>query len=390
MIVDPARVMTSSSINETNWASIQDGLLGSMINASERGEPVLNLLDFVLDKVEEAVHFTWAAIWLFNEEAEEWYIALSRGLSRDAADIRFPRNSALPCQVGERGTPMLVEDLESESFHRFTKEHHAMRSAMYAPMRIAGRPLGVIAVYGDRKAAFSQDDLSFLTSIGNDLRIAIAFAALDEQRERLLILKERDRLAGDLHDGILQVLSSIHLLVAEARRRMEDGLRVGAIEILGHVDSNLNEALDEVRSAVARLRHAGTFEDVAEVASRSKRRLESAGIRTDLCLDQSNPPEPVSDTLASICREGCNNILRHSDAEHAWIRLRRVGSHIELLITDDGLGPSLCFAGDSETHLGIQMMKERAARLGGSLSFGTSEQGGFALECRIPIECITK
>jgi signal transduction histidine kinase len=377
--------LTKTSVQAGTWREVRRRVLEGISDATRQKGHITNLLHFVLEEIEKSVAFTWAAIWLFDRETETWYIAVSRGLSQDAAEVRFPRGSALPCLVGERGTPMLIDNLETENFYRICPEHFRMRSALYSPMWISNKPVGVIALYSDRSAAFNKEDLSFLETIGHHLGVTITFAALEEQRARLAILEERDRLARNLHDGMLQILSSIKLLVAGALESLAFDDPGDTGEILGTLERTLEEANHDVRQSVARLMQSEGFESVYDVAGRTKHRLECAGIETRIDLEAMQLPGHISDLLASICRESANNILKHSHAKHACINLTGRGSHVELIVSDDGVGLPDVLPPDGEVHLGIQMMKERAAQSGGIFVIEDRGREGLRLRCKVRV-----
>jgi signal transduction histidine kinase len=361
-------------------------ILSRIIRAARRPHRLPDLLGFVLEEVQTSVEFTSAAVWLYDRAQENWYIAVSRGLSPLAADIRFRPGSALPCLVGERGTPMLIKDLNAERFHRVYPEHYRMHSAVYSPMWIASKPVAVLALYGNETEAFDDEDLAFIEAIGHHVGMAVAFAALEEQRERLAILEERDRLARDLHDGMLQILSSIRLYSIEAGKSIWEGDVEDSRELLTRIQESIDEATGEIRQSIARLRSSAGMEDVTEVARRTSRRLVSSGIRTTLDVASVALPSAVSDALAWICREAANNILKHSHASHAQIVLHEGPGWVELGIADDGTGLSPDPPVDGEMHLGLQMMKERARQAGGSLEIGDRDGGGLSLRCRIAFQ----
>lgn len=359
-------------------------ILRRVVEQSTWARPLPELLDFVLAEVETGIGFTWAAIWLFDPREESWYIAVSRGLSLEAAEIRFPRAFALPCLVGERGQPLLIGDLDDQDFHRYYPEHDLMRSALYAPMSLGDRTCGVIALYSDHRQAFGDSDLQLLTTIGDHLGLAVAFATLEEQRERLAILESRDRLAKDLHDGILQVLSSMKIYTSELGLAVDNGDRPLLREILEQLDSTVDTAMTELRDAIDRLRLDCVSEQVVDVATRTAARLDAAGIQTTLEITAKNLPGNVSDALAWICREAANNILKHSNAGHAAIIIEMADSAVEMCVADDGDGLRYDRSDDGHLQLGIQVMRERAVALGGTLAV-ENEGRGVSVRCRMPL-----
>src|SRR5262249_36067327 len=153
---------------------------------------------------------TWAAAWLYDDETDTWYVTVSRGFTPEGTvGVRFRAGTALPCLVGERGEPLLVDDLDQVEFHRLSEEHNQLRSAMYAPMWLGKKTVGVLSVYSDRRAAYGAEDLELLTAVGAHLGVAVAFSVMEERARRIAVLEERDRQARDLHDGVSQILCAL-------------------------------------------------------------------------------------------------------------------------------------------------------------------------------------
>jgi signal transduction histidine kinase len=353
----------------------------------ERGAPqVPGLLRFVLQKISEMLEVVWAAAWVFGEDEDAWTIAASLGLTPESASIRFRSGAALPCQVGERGTPLLVNDLDTHEFHRSTEEHYRMRSALYAPVKVGALTAGVFAIYSDRRNCYTEHDLELLTAVGEHLGMVVASAIMEDRARRIAVLEERDRHARDLHDGVHQVLSSLRIYTLEARGALDSGDTAGARHMLNECAAVIDEASDELRVAIStlRLRHE-LLGDVYIVGARMQRRLAAAGVGVDLRFAELALRPGVSDALAGICREATSNILKHSNARHATFELRRDGGDALLTMQDDGIGiVSTRRPGSDAAHIGLEIMRERAEEVGGELRI-RSERRGTRIECRVPI-----
>ncbi len=368
------------------------GLLASVERAATRNRhrPDLRLLlDHVLRHVSEMLEVVWAAAWIFDEEEQEWSIVASLGLTPDALRLRFRSSSALPCRVGERGTPLLVNDLDQEEFHRTSEEHYRMRSALYAPMRIDHkRTIGVLAVYSDRRGAYRREDLELVTAVGEHLGITVAFALMEERATRIAILNERDRHARDLHDGIHQVLSSLRIYALEARQALRADDSGEAMSLLAELTTTIDEAADELRESIAALRsHDVGLHTIYEVVPRMEHRLRAAGFDVSVSLEQMGLPQPASDALAWICREATNNILKHSNARQVEIVLRSEGAGALLRVADDGVGfanGDLSAKSDGP-RIGLEVMEERALAVGATLLVTSEKRKGTRVECRTPL-----
>jgi two-component system nitrate/nitrite sensor histidine kinase NarX len=341
----------------------------------------------MLVKISEIIDTVWAAAWVYREEDEEWAIAASLGLTPEATRIRFRPGTALPCRVGERGEPLLINDLDSCEFHRSADEHYRMCSALYAPMKLGTRTVGVVAIYSDQFERYSQGDLECLTALAQHLGVTVAFAIMEDRATQIAVLEERDRHARDLHDGVHQVLSSLRIYALGARNALVAGDTGGALEMLTECSRSIDEASAELRVAIATLRsHSEAFNDIYEVGERMRRRLLAAGVAADLQFDELTLEPAKSDALAWICREATSNVLKHSDAHNVRLLLSRDGSHAILRIEDDGIGMDGSNpATGTSLHIGVEVMGERAAEVGGQLRIVSSRPLGACVECRVPL-----
>jgi signal transduction histidine kinase len=343
------------------------------------------VLHFALVRISELLELAWAAAWVFSEEQEVWKIVASLGLTPAGAAITFSRGSALPCRVGERGTPVMVNDLDRCEFHRSVEEHFRMRSALYAPIKIGSRTVGVFAVYSDRKNCYSTHDLELLSAIGEHLGMLVAYTIMDDRAGRIAVLEERDRHARDLHDGVHQALVSLKIYAAEARAALLEGDTVAAAEILDQCIATADEAAEELSASIASLRERHEpLGDVYAVAARLKRRLMAAGIDVRLRLAKLSLDPPTSDALAWICREATSNILKHSSATRVTFDLRAAADGAVLRVCDDGVGlPQTGRRTASRMHIGLQVMRERAEEIGAELTVSSAERG-VSVQCRVP------
>jgi len=357
------------------------------LTVSRRSPELPNLLGYVLDKISEMVEMVWAAAWVFREDEDAWVVAASLGLTPEAAGIRFRSGTALPCRVGETGTPQLVNDLDEREFHRSTEEHYRMRSAVYAPLKVGARTVGVLAVYADRRDCYTDQDLALLTGLGEHLGVTVAFAIMEDRAKRIAVLEERDRHARDLHDGVQQVLSSLRIYALEARKALAGGDGGSAARYVDECADAITEASEELSVAIATMRqHADVYNDIYEVGARMRRRLAAAGVDAELHFDHLVLEPATSDALSWICREAATNVLKHSNARAATLSLRAEGDHAVLTVADDGVGIGPALGGATPgVHIGLQVMHERAAQVDGELSVLPGEQAGARVRCRAPL-----
>jgi PAS domain S-box-containing protein len=201
---------------------------------------------------------------------------------------------------------------------------------------------------------------------------------------------ERGRVARELHDGVAQTLSALHLRVGALTRRPLPA------EILGELDElrrAAQAAVEEVRFLARGLRppvldELGLLPALTRYAEDFAR---THGIRAEVVA--SGPaggrlPAEVETALYRIAQEALANVARHSRASTVSVVLLRGPTFVQLLVEDDGAGwdpTSPPADGDAYHHLGLQGMRERAALLGGSLSVESSPGDGTAVCARLPL-----
>ncbi|WP_433419451.1 sensor histidine kinase [Microtetraspora malaysiensis] len=194
---------------------------------------------------------------------------------------------------------------------------------------------------------------------------------------RLAVLEERNRIARDLHDLVGHSLSVVAVKTELARRLLPvDKERTDAE--LKDIDATVRRALSEVRQAVTSYRQP----TLAAELSSAVQAAEAAGIAcTVRAPDTWDLPVPVEGLLAWTVREGITNVLRHSGASSCVITVSADPS-VSVEVADDGSGAP----DGGRPGNGLAGLSERARALGGSLTVGRRDGGGFLLRIEAPKE----
>jgi two-component system sensor histidine kinase UhpB len=198
--------------------------------------------------------------------------------------------------------------------------------------------------------------------------------------------EERRRIARELHDEAGQLLTS--LLVG--LRTLEDARKLADVKAQGHRLREITaQAIDEV-GRLARGLHPTVLDDHGLGVALSRYVTEYAkthNIAVDLKLnelDLSTLPSAVQIGLYRILQEALTNVAKHSGATAASIRFARLGTALEVAVIDNGCGFDAKAVAASSHRLGIQSMRERAAMLGGTVSF-TSKGKGTKIVVQVPL-----
>jgi two-component system sensor histidine kinase DesK len=227
------------------------------------------------------------------------------------------------------------------------------------PYILGGSALGGLSMIG----------IGFLLETNLQLRQA------REEVGRLAVAEERLRFARDLHDLLGHSLSVI-VLKAELAGRLGAADPERAAGEVRDVERVAREALREVRDAVAGYRQLALGQELES----ARATLGAAGIESRLQSLAGGLPTPVDSTLAWALREGVTNVIRHSRATHADVRVVRANDRAELELLDDGVGCDGCDHGN-----GLRGLRERVAARDGTLIAGPRPEGGFRLAVSLPL-----
>ncbi len=232
----------------------------------------------------------------------------------------------------------------------------------------AGVPIGVTV----GTISLASASLSALARTNREL-----LAARHELAEAA-VAEERARIARDLHDTLGHSLSVIALKSELARRLLPDDPVRAAAEI-GDVERTARDAMASVRETVSGYRQPTLAMELAG----AREALRVAGIRGTVEPAPEGLPRDVDALLGWAVREGVTNVLRHSDAHSATIRVIADGSRHGVEIVDDGSGSGADEHEPGAGH-GLTGLRERASRLGGGVEAGAVAGHGFRLAVTVP------
>ncbi|HET8615115.1 MAG TPA: GAF domain-containing sensor histidine kinase [Actinomycetales bacterium] len=257
-----------------------------------------------------------------------------------------------------------------------------MDVVVWSPLRAGDVDVGALLLgWQDAdQAATTSSGLEMLSSFSEQLALAVEVAGAQADRARLAVLEDRDRIAKDLHDLVIQRLFAIGLTVQSAAR---DAIRPVVAERLDDAVEDLDNTIRDVRRTIFRL-HGRAASDGglnAVLESVIKDAQQALGfpprLRTHGPLAGVDP-EVAADLLA-VLREALSNVARHAAANQVDVDLR-VGPPLTLRVRDDGVGLP---AGPGRRS-GLANLEERAAAHGGQCSVSVGQDGGTIVVWEIP------
>jgi two-component system nitrate/nitrite sensor histidine kinase NarX len=250
------------------------------------------------------------------------------------------------------------------------------------PLKDAEQSYGVLQLEMPSGRELEPWQTQLLEALSRHIGIAIGTARRTEQNRRLSLLEERAAIARELHDSLAQSLSYMKIQVSRLKPHVE-GSGAEATQVLHELREGLNSAYRQLRELLTTFRlriegeglNSALQSTVAEFSSRGDIPI-TLDVRLAGCFLSAN--EEIH-TL-QIVREALSNVLNHSRATQAWIKVER-GSDgvVSAIIEDNGIG--IRKVADTH-HYGMTIMEERAKNLGGTLIIETPETSGTRVTLR--------
>ncbi len=346
------------------------------------------ILNNALENVLEVMEIEKGLAFRLEEESETLILMAHRGLERELdCDIsRLPLGATVARRIAEDGKPavQLVADYPEGELRQLL-DREWLLSVISIPLMAQGRIVGAIILGARALRSPTPEELSLLAAIGHQIGVAVENAQLYEQAQQLAIVRERNRLARDLHDSVTQALYGVTLYAEAAARQLGSGDAQRATSHLREIRNTAQESLREMRLFIFELRLPTLKKD--GLAAALQARLEAVesrvGLETTFKLEGDGKLSPeIEEGLYRIAQEALNNALRHAHAQSISVYLQWNQQTITLEIADDGIGfdPR---AAREQGGFGLRGMEERAVRLGGRLQVQSSPARGTKIRAEV-------
>ena len=275
-------------------------------------------------------------------------------------------------------------------------------SHLAAPLRAGERVTGALCLASPRLQAFPAESLDVLNQLAAAAAVGLENARLYGQAERAAALEERQRIAAEMHDGLLQTLSYVRLMALQAGDELQAGDTNEAAAALQRILRAEGQAQGEIRRAIASLEDDFPLrftlqEQLAEITENFAREhaaeLQAAGATlrwTNLVNRPLALPRQQGEQVLRAAREALSNALRHAAAHQIEVRLeprRTAGAasaaaaagespaavtsldaaeRLALVVQDDGCGfDPQALPADGRPHFGLKIIQARMQRLNG-------------------------
>ena len=382
--IENSRLYEESRERERFLASLREITQAILEGASEREA----LLELIARRARELVSADLAAIATRAGPEEELVIRAGEGADAGALlGLAVPLAGSISGDVIQSGRPVTVADAsgDTRSFEPIVALGR-MGPTTFLPLVMQGVPFGTLTVArAVGRPQFTPDEVNLVDSFAQQVSLGLEYSRIQHELQRLAVMDERERIATELHDGVIQTLFAIGLnLQATAQLISEPAAQLRIEEMVTQLDGSIRD----LRNYIFGLR-PGILADrqLDQALSELVREFEqAAGLEVESDIDEAVAAElsgRASD-IVQVVREALSNVRRHARATHCSVRLARKGRSAFLEITDDGRGfdprkPAV------EGHEGLKNLRKRVAAIGGRLDITSAPGKGTTVRAVVPI-----
>lgn len=259
----------------------------------------------------------------------------------------------------------------------FPEGHPMMMTFLGVPVRVGNAVFGNLYL-ADKEGGFSEQDEVLVVALAAIAGGAVAGLRLHQQLAHTAVLEDRERIARDIHDAVIQDLIAVGMNVQMFAAGMPDD---ASRRSLGEVVDRIEDGVDSLRSSILGLRGTryADRERALDGIVAGFRRLAPVTLQIEPGVLEPLAPDVFED-VTHIVREATSNAVRHASAAAIEVDIRRVGDWVEVTVEDDGAG----FDTSTPTSgMGLQTMRERAARVGGEMVVTSAPGAGTRVRVSI-------
>jgi signal transduction histidine kinase/quercetin dioxygenase-like cupin family protein len=296
----------------------------------------------------------------------------------------FSAEGSITAKVMQWGTTEVVENLsEGEGAFSELAASVELGAAVVAPLWARSETIGALIVANRREEqAFGEKDAELLRSFASQVSLAVEYGRAHEQLERLVVLEERARIARDLHDVVVQRLFGIGL----GLQRLF-GERYGpgeAYEVLREAIEGIDATIADIRTTIFALEperdRSGVRAKVLKVAYDAQGALGfRPTVRFSGAIDTCATGE-LGHHVVAVVREALSNVARHARASKVVVEVE-ASTELLVRVRDNGIGIGARLPRKS----GLENLRARAEKLGGTFSIAAKGPLGTTLEWRVPL-----
>ena len=318
-----------------------------------------------------------------DDDPNQLEVVVATGAAeRELIGLRYPKRDSIAWQAMQQGRGVSVEAVDQRpEIYLHLRPYVPVSQAMALPLRGETGPRGaIVAGRIIPHAPFTDADLDMAEAFAGQAAIALELSDARADQQRLGVLEDRDRIARDLHDHVIQRLFAAGLSLQSIAAAVDDEA----------VDQRLTRTVDELDDTIRQIRT--TIFALQEESSRSLRGTALAVVDQLAPLLPARPEvqlvgaldviadEAIIADVEAVLRESLTNVAKHARATQIRVFVRADSERLALDVIDNGIG-----LGRGTRRSGLANLNRRAERHGGRLDVGNSSEGGLQLQWSIPL-----
>ncbi|SEG91259.1 Histidine kinase-, DNA gyrase B-, and HSP90-like ATPase [Thermomonospora echinospora] len=350
---------------------------GEVTTALLSGRAPADVIALVAERARQICDARLSMVALADEAAGTFVIEAAAGPDADRLQgLRVPLEQSVALRVYRSGEPSSL--LEGQALAGDLE----VGPVLIVPLGTGTAARGVIWVGNAPDAPpFRQDTVRLLEAFAGPVTVALELAERRSDAERLTLLEDRDRIAKDLHDTVIQRLFATAMTLMSATKLIE---RPDVSLRVRRAIDDLDDTIRQIRSTIFALQ---TPPDAEGLRSRLHTIVDAAAeslgfapsVRLAGLLDTA-VDEEIGEHLLAVAHEALSNIARHAHAGEASVNVDVGDSDLTLRVEDDGVGIP-----EGGRRSGLRNMADRAHRLGGTFTVQPRPEGGTRLVWTVPL-----
>ncbi|AVH54731.1 MULTISPECIES: sensor histidine kinase [Streptomyces] len=380
--IDNARLYEESRLRE-RWLRANAEITQSLMSGSLRAE----VLGLIAERAREITGAALAMVAMPMEDTDSLSVELAIGPEAESLrGLVLPVDGSLIGEAFSTVAPVTSPDVShDERVPAGPPSFTGLGPGVAVPVGTGeGGVRGVVLlIRGARQTVFTGKEIEPLQGFAAQAAVAMELAERRADAEEVAVLKDRDRIARDLHDLAIQRLFATGMTLQSAGRFIE---HPEASERVVRAVDDLDETIRIIRSTIFGLRvrdgGAGTglrARVVRAVGEAAPVLGFAPSVRMEGLVD-TDVPQDVADQVIAVLSEALTNIARHAQASRADVVLTADSPQVRLTVTDNGVG----IAPDGRRS-GLHNMAERAEQLGGALELSSPHEGGTTMVWWVPV-----
>jgi signal transduction histidine kinase len=368
-------------LRRERWLDASSEVTRALLSGVDRSE----VFTLVARRAREMTEADTAAVALAVDDGAALVVEAADGAYTEAIrGIRLPVKGSLPGQVLRDGQPVTLENAHEDPAIAEALGATPIGPTLIVPLGAGGSVHGLLGVaMSEGKPPFTDPIGRMLQAFGEQAGIVLELAERRADAERLTMLEDRDRIAKDLHDLVIQRLFATGITLTGAARLTT---RPEVASRIQHTIDDLDDTIRQIRSTIFALQTPPGGEHLAGLRSQIlavvRGTEEPLGFPPTVSMEgllDTAVPEDVGEHLLAVLGEALSNISRHANASKVIVTVE-ARDDLSLRVVDNGVGFK-----PGGRRGGLRNMAERAKSLGGECTVGPRDQGGTIVEWRVPL-----